>query len=137
MSTEELMTIAETHGHRVYYMNLRGIKAITLESSGTHIALSKSLHGVEEKEIAAHELGHCEYGGTYNRYSPFEVSVKAERRADKWAYFKLVPPGELREAFRMGFVEVWELAERFEVSDEYMAKVLEYYESAGVINKNN
>ncbi len=133
MSTEELMTIAETHGHRVYYMNLRGIEAITLESSGTHIALSKALQGVEEKEIAAHELGHCEYGGTYNRSSPFEVSAKAERRADKWAYHKLVPPGELRAAFKAGIVEAWELAERFEVSDEFMAKVLEYYRGVGVV----
>ena len=133
MSTEELMAYAEMRGHRVYYLNLREIKAITLESVGTHIALSKDIHGSEEKEIAAHELGHCEYGGTYNRYSPFEISAKAERRADKWAYHKLVPPGELRAAFKAGIVEAWELAERFEVSDAYMAKVLEYYRGVGVL----
>jgi len=134
MSTEELMSYAESRGHRIHYINLREIKAITLESDGTHIALSKALHGVEEKEIVAHELGHCEYGGTYNRFSPYDISAKAERRADKWAYLKLVPPGELRAAFRAGIVEAWELAERFEVTDELMVKALEYYMEVGVLN---
>lgn len=106
---------------------------MTLDYDGSFIALSKALHGVEEKEIAAHELGHCEYCGTYNRYSPFDISAKAERRADKWAYHKLVPPGELREAFKMGVVEAWELAERFEVSDEFMVRALEYYRGVGVL----
>jgi Zn-dependent peptidase ImmA (M78 family) len=106
---------------------------VTLDYDGSFIALSKALHGVEEKEIAAHELGHCEYCGTYNRYSPFDISAKAERRADKWAYHKLVPPGELREAFKMGVVEAWELAERFEVSDEFMVRALEYYRGVGVL----
>lgn len=133
MSTDELLSFAESHGHMVYYMNLLDVKAVTLDDDGSFIALSRALHGAEEKEIAAHELGHCEYGGTYNRYSPFEVSAKAERRADKWAYHKLVPPGELRATFKAGIVEVWELAERFDVSDEFMAKALEYYRGVGVV----
>jgi Zn-dependent peptidase ImmA (M78 family) len=133
MSTEELLSFAENHGRMIYYMNLKDVKAVTLDYDGSFIALSKALHGVEEKEIAAHELGHCEYGGTYKRRSPFEISAKAERRADKWAYHKLVPPGELREAFKMGVVEAWELAERFEVSDEYIHKALMYYREIGLI----
>jgi len=133
MSTEELLSYAEARGHRVYYIHLREIKAITLESDASHIALSKSLHGVEEKEIVAHELGHCEYGGTYNRYSPYDISAKAERRADKWAYLKLVPPGELRESINAGLVEPWELAERFEVSDAFMVKALEYYRDVAIL----
>lgn len=132
MSTEELLSFAENRGHMIYYMNLQDVKAVTLDDDGSFIALSKALHRVEEKEIAAHELGHCEYGGTYNRSSPFEVSAKAERRADKWAYHKLVPPGELRAAFKAGIIEAWELAERFEVSDEFIGKVLAYYKSIGV-----
>jgi len=38
----------------------------------------------------AHELGHCECGAFYNRYSPFDLVGKHERRADCWA--KKTPP---------------------------------------------
>ena len=133
MSTDELLLYAESRGHTVIHIYMKDAKAISLELGRNFIALDKSLSDREEKELAAHELGHCEYGGTYNRHSPYEVRAKAERRADKWAYLKLVPPGELREAFRMGVVEAWELAERFEVSDEFMVKALEYYRGVGVV----
>lgn len=133
MSTEELMTYAESRGHRIFYTELRNIKAITLDDGNSYIALSKSLHGIEEKEIAAHELGHCEYGGTYNRYSPFSISAKAERRAKKWAFYRLVPPRDIRAAFTEGVVECWDLAERFDVSCAFMREALEYYKSVGII----
>lgn len=133
MSTDELMAYAEDRGHTIFYLHLRENKAISLDDGGNYITLSKTLQGKEEKEVLAHELGHCEYGGTYNRHSPYDISAKAERRADKWAYHKLVPPGELREAFGMGVIEPWDLAERFEVSDEFMMKALEYYRGVGVV----
>lgn len=133
MSTEELMSFAERRGYWIHYIDLREIKAITLDSCGKHIALSKDIHGTEEKEIAAHELGHCEYGGFYNRYSAYEVKAKAEYRADKWAYRKLVPVRAVRRAIKKGVQTPWELAEMFDVSCEYMGKVLEHYRAVGLI----
>jgi len=133
MSTEELMTYAESHGHRIYYTDLQENKAMALGIGCGHIVLSKTLAGREEKEITAHELGHCEYGGTYNRYSPYELSSRAERRANRWAYYKLVPPREIRAAFRKGIVEPWDLAEQFDVSCQFMSEAMKYYKSVGVI----
>ena len=40
-------------------------------------------HTLSDVFTLAHELGHCEYGGFYNRYSQFDIRAKAERRADK------------------------------------------------------
>ena len=133
MSTEELMSYAEKRGHWIHYIDLREIKAITLDSYGKHIALSKDIHGTEEKEIAAHELGHCEYGGFYNRHSAYEVKAKAEYRADKWAYSKLVPVRAVRRAIKKGVQTPWELAEVFDVSCEYMGTALEHYRAVGLI----
>ncbi len=133
MSTEELMSYAEARGHKVIYLNLQATQAITMNDGGSFIALSNKLMGVEEKEVAAHELGHCEYGGTYNRCSPYEISSRAERRAEKWAYYRLVPPGEIRAAFGEGIIEFWELAERFDVSCRFMGEALAYYRSVGVL----
>ncbi|MEA5145646.1 MAG: ImmA/IrrE family metallo-endopeptidase [Candidatus Limiplasma sp.] len=124
MSTDELLAYAEKRGHTVFYTHLLDNKAISLEDGATYIALSKALHGLEEKEVFAHELGHCESGGLYKRHSPYEVMAKAEYRADKWAYSKLVPVKAVRRAIKKGVQTPWELAEVFEVSCEYMGKVL-------------
>lgn len=133
MSTDELLLYAESHGHTVVYTHLNDTKALSLEFGGSFIALEKTLFGAEEKELAAHELGHCEYGGSYNLYSPYDIKEKAENRANKWAYYKLVPPGELRAALQNGIVEHWELADLFDVSCDFMLNVMDYYKCAGVI----
>ena len=133
MSTDELLSFAENHGHMIYYMNLQDIKAVTLEDDDSFIALSNALHGSEVKEIAAHELGHCEYGGFYNRYSAYDVKAKAEYRADKWAYSKIVPIRAVRRAMKKGVQTHWELADTFGVSCEYMWKVLEHYRAVGLL----
>jgi hypothetical protein len=133
MTTDELMDYAETHGHKVVYYPLLKNKAITLDYNGSFIALSTTLYGIDEKETVAHELGHAEYGGIYNRYSPFDIKEKSENRANKWAYYKLVPPGEVRVSFKHGVLESWELAEQFNVSDDFMCEALNYYKSVGVL----
>lgn len=133
MSTEELMNYAEGCGHHIVFIPIQKTKAITLEYGGSFVAVSNTLRGTEEKEIVAHELGHCEYGGTYTRCSPFEITEKAEKRADKWAFYKLVPPGDVRAAFRRGIIEPWDLAEQFDVSCQFMCEAMEYYKAVGVI----
>jgi hypothetical protein len=45
--------------------------------------LAKNLPRTEEKELAAHELGHCEYGGTYYRSTMYGLKARAEYRANK------------------------------------------------------
>ena len=85
---------------------------------------------MQEKEALAHELGHCEYGGFYNRYSKYDIRAKAERRADKWAFARLVPYGRLMQAVRHGVTEVWDLAELFDVSCEFMQRAIAYYKTA-------
>ena len=133
MTNESLFNYAETKGHEIYYRNLHETKAITIEDSNRfYIALAKNLFRTEEKELAAHELGHCEYGGTYCRSSEYCTKARAEYRANKWAYYQLVSPDEITECVRNGIVTPWELAEHFEVSCEFMCRVLGYYRMVGV-----
>lgn len=133
MTNECLMNFAETRGHEVLYSQLSENNAFTIEDHGCHIVLSNRLTRNEEKEAVAHELGHCEYGGFYNRCSTFDVKGKAEYRADKWAYHKIVPVRSVRGAFKKGKLTTWELAEQFEVSCQYMQKALEYYRNVGLL----
>ena len=100
------------------------------DGEGAHIFLSRSLCGVQEKEALAHELGHWDERGCYTRSSKYALRAKAERRADKWAFARLVPYGQLMQAVRHGVTEVWDLAELFDVSCEFMQRAIAYYKTA-------
>ncbi len=81
----------------------------------------------DEKLKLCHELGHCVTGSFYNRYAPLDVRQRHELHADRWAIAQLVPRGELEGALRRGVWEVWELAEHFEVTEDFMRKALCHY----------
>ena len=133
VTSNDLYQLAQQKGHAVYSMRLSTCRSFTVEDHGCHIALAADLSATQEKEALAHELGHCEYGGFYNRYSPYDIRAKAERRADKWSFLKLVPPGEIKAAVRHGLTEVWELADAFNVSCEYMQRALGYYRQVAIL----
>ena len=133
MTSKDLFELAHEKGHAVYCIPLSACRSFTVEDQGCHIALATGLSATLEKECLAHELGHCEYGGFYNRYSQYDIRAKAERRADKWSFLKLVPPGEIKAAVQHGLTEIWELAEAFDVSCEYMQRALGYYRQAAIL----
>ena len=81
----------------------------------------------EERVHLAHELGHCETGAFYSPYSPLNVRGRQECRADRWAASKLVPALELKKALSLGIVEPWELAEYFDVTEEFILKTMQIY----------
>ena len=130
MTSADLYALANAHGHAVVRLDLAETLSMSLEGKRCYIALSRQLSEKSEKEYLAHELGHCEYGGFYNRYSRYDIRAKAERRADKWAFSKLVPYGQIMTAVRQGITEPWELAEHFDVSCEFMSRAIEYYKTA-------
>lgn len=83
----------------------------------------------QERVHLAHELGHCETGSFYNVYSSLDVREKQEKRADRWAVSHLVPAEKFRRALSMGIVEVWELAEYFDVTEDFIRKAAQIYKN--------
>lgn len=81
-----------------------------------------------EKTKLAHELGHCATGAFYNERSGCDLRERHEYRADKWAIKKLVPLDELTEAVADGHTEIYDLAELFGVTEDFMRKATEYYQ---------
>lgn len=126
MTINELLAFAESKGHSVLHTNLKANKSFSVEYTSCYIALSDTLTRLEEKECLAHELGHCEYAGFYTHCSPFDMRGKVEHRANKWAYARLVPLGELRLAAAK-FSNVYELADYFDVPVRLITKALDYY----------
>lgn len=85
----------------------------------------------EEKVKLAHELGHCETGSFYNRYSPYDIRGKHEQTANRWAVKKLVPKSELVRLLKKGFAR-WELAESFEVTEDFINLAIRMYFEYGI-----
>lgn len=131
VTNDDLYGIAERRGHVVVCESLTETPSLSLQTNKRcYIAIDQRLNVQQEREALAHELGHCEYGGFYNRYSKYDIRAKAERRADKWAFARLVPYGRLMQAVRHDITEVWELAELFDVSCEFMQRAIAYYKTA-------
>ena len=83
----------------------------------------------EERVQLAHELGHCLAGGFYGEGTDICERRRSERRANIFAYRLLVDKKELQNLIKNGDTSVWELAERFNVTDEFMADAIEYYKN--------
>ena len=82
---------------------------------------------VQERVHLSHELGHCVTGSFYNIHAAADTRLRHENKANKWAIQALIPVEELDDAVAQGCTEVWALAERFRVTEEFMKKAVCYY----------
>ena len=83
--------------------------------------------GIRERVHLAHELGHCVTGAFYNIHAAVDHRRRHENRADKWAIRQLITESALDDAIADGCTELWELAERFGVTEGFMRKAVCYY----------
>ena len=82
---------------------------------------------LDEKMKLGHELGHCMTGSFYNKYAACDIRRKHENHADKWAINEFVSEQELDDAIAVGHTEMWDLAEYFGVSEDFMRKTVCWY----------
>lgn len=128
---DSLLVYAEDHGIDVdwFPMNRAESLSVPLGNDTYGIAIDpfkiKSTPDLIHK--LAHEIGHCETGSFYNRYTKFDIRQRHENRADKWAIGQMVPVSDLDEAVADGCCEIWELAERFGVTEQFMKKAVCLY----------
>lgn len=81
----------------------------------------------DERSKLAHEMGHCLTGAFYNQYSNYDCRQRHENKADKWAVKYLIPMEDLDTAVANGCTEIWELAEHFGVTEQFIKKAVCYY----------
>ena len=127
----DLYDYAEDEGIDVDWIPMRIADSLSVElPDGSHcIAIDTWKMGSLAKETVAlgHELGHCSTGAFYNRFAKRDIMQKHENRADKWAIKKLIPADELDEAVSEGHTEIWDLAEYFGVTEDFMRKAVCWY----------
>ena len=123
----ELFQTAETLGVEVFTGNIP--ETVSMSVPGA-ICMDASLAygGAMERVHCAHELGHCARAAFYSRGDPRWIRQRCENKADKWAIKKLVPKDELKRAVSQGYSEPWQLAEYFDVTDDFMIKAVWFYQ---------
>ena len=129
MKTNELYSIADANGIRVLEFPLPECGSLSLETtSGAVIGMdsSKSYTAAQRNAHLGHELGHCRYGGFYNRYSPFDLVERHERRADKWYILHASPREDLFRRLHQGY-DAWEIAEQLDTTEAYVHMAYYYY----------
>ena len=122
-----LYEVAEQNNISIDQGNLPYTKSLSIPG---HVALDYNLmwNSAEERTRTAHELGHCIRDAFYHRDDPRYIKRRCENKADKWAIKKLIPKDELDKAVSLGYTETWQLAEYFDVTEEFMIKVIWYYQ---------
>lgn len=131
MHTQALYDLARQQNIEVLTHPLpqTGSLSVMLEGGRCFVGLDRSVcdGATQERVHLSHELGHCVTGSFYNIYAAVECRQRYENRADKWAISTLIPVEDLDEAVAQGCTEIWELAERFQVTEEFMRKTVCYY----------
>ncbi len=133
MISDKLYTEAEKAGIMVYCgKGLQNTKSLSVQSDGDmFIGIDDTaMHtSAEERVHLAHELGHCMTGAFYSMYSPIDNRGYCERKANEYAIKKLVNEDELRKIIKSynGEIGIWELAEHFDVTEDFMKKAVRYY----------
>ena len=132
----DLYRFAESHGIDVdwFHMTRASSLSMPLPDGNCCIAIDPwRMESIAQETVAlAHELGHCETGSFYNQYSDFDIRKKHENRADKWAIQRLIPQEELEKAMGNGYTEVWQLAEYFNVTEDFIRKAICWYTQGNV-----
>ncbi len=131
----ELYEIAEQDAVRVEAFRLDSVQSVSICDADGNCFIGidpMSLESVSEEKVKlAHELGHCKTCAFYNRYSPFDIREKHEQTANRWAVKKLVPKSELVPLLKKGY-ERWELAEHFEVTEDFITLAEKLYFEVGM-----
>ncbi len=106
-----------------------GSLSVMTDAGDCFIGMDDSIRDgdVQERVHLGHEIGHCVTGSFYNIHAAVDCRQRHENRADKWAVQKLIPVEELDDAIAEGCTEVWELADRFGVTEEFIRKTVCYY----------
>lgn len=133
MKTDELYIRAEEDNIAIIYsVPLPKTKSISTTVDGDmYIGIDQSImnSSAEERVHLAHEIGHCETGAFYSLYSPIDNRQWCENKANKRAYELLISQDELIQLIEAscGEISIWELAEHFNVTEEFMRKAVEFY----------
>ena len=120
----------------IFSHNISGCKATTMcidDDYAIFIDYDKIETSREEICVLSHELGHCYTGATHKLHSRFELLEKHEYSANKWAVHFLIPFDQLMCAVKKGYTQTYELAEYFNVTEDFITLTYDIYKREGYL----
>ncbi|MEG0411115.1 MAG: ImmA/IrrE family metallo-endopeptidase [Bacilli bacterium] len=137
MVFEELLNLAEELNTEVLYNNSIISKSYVVEFEKDLYCVNIDKERIASQEdmnvCLAHELGHVQSGTLYYNNATKLYRGSAEYRADYRAAKQLIPIEQLKKCVFNGIIEKYELAEVFEVTEEFIDKVLSIYSNKGLL----
>ena len=131
-----LYDLAEKQNIEVIETSLpeNGSLSVMAENGKCFIGIDESVMDGDalERVHMGHELGHCLTGSFYSIHTAVDSRQRHENRADKWAIKKLIPVQKLDWAVAEGHTEIYDLAEHFGVTEQFMKKAVCYYTHGNV-----
>lgn len=131
MITGQLYDLAKQQNIEILSFPLEKTESMSvmLESGQCFVGMDPKIQdgSSTERVHLSHELGHCLTGSFYNIHAAMDCRQRHENKADKWAVTALIPVDDLDDAVAEGCHEIWELADRFGVTEEFVRKALCYY----------
>ena len=131
MEIQRLYDLAKEQNIAVFELSLpkTGSMSVMEDDGRCAIAMDPGVKdsGIRERVHLGHEMGHCVTGSFYNRYAAIDCRQRHENRANKWAVQVLIPVDDLDNAIAEGCTEVWELADRFGVTEDFIRKAVCFY----------
>lgn len=109
-----------------YPMPYNGSMSVMDEGGQCYVGMDEAVldGGALETVHLAHELGHCLTGSFYSIHTAVDSRRRHEVRADKWAIERLIPVEALDDAIASGCHSLWELAEHFGVTEQFIRKAV-------------
>lgn len=139
MTIQALYNLAEQQHIEVicYPLPETGSMSILLNEGNCYIGMDATIQdgSIQERTHMSHELGHCMTGSFYNIHTAVDCRQRHENRADKWAILNLISLQELDDAVAAGYCEIWDLAEHFGVTEDFMKKAICYYVHGNVASE--
>lgn len=131
IALEGLYRIADENNIVVDCFDLKKREALSvMDSDGfCYIAINplKLESELDEKMKLGHELGHSMTGSFYNESATCDIRRKHENCADKWEIQCFISEEDLDEAIADGYTTIWDLAEYFDVTEDFMRKAVCWY----------
>lgn len=132
MNLNDVYAIAEKKRVAIFSFGMMAAESLSYEddSGDCYIAVAPKLlrSEKEEKIKVTHELGHCVTGAFYSQHTPLVTREICEARATHWSIRQLVPYDDLLQLIKRGIHEPWELAEHFDVPEDFMRDAIDYYQ---------
>ncbi len=94
---------------------------------GFFLDIDKIRTVTDENMAVGHEWGHFVTGSTYLVGASDELADWCERKAHRAQINKLMPFDELKQAIISGKTYAFELAEHFDVTEEFVKDAISYY----------